>query len=193
MIRKREKKRAAQARTFTLIEVTVVLAVFSLVIIAASRSFMSVQDAWRKQQHTASLLDNGRWFLARLGSDICHSRKSTVTVDNNRRIGLHIDIGGTYSYEPGDDTIWYWRGDETPGEDHVVYCDLRENAADRVASHEAARQVAYTDEEDNAYEMFSQNSGLVKVRVVLRQFPDQSDDARNRGYELVTKFRARNH
>lgn len=85
---------------FTLIEVTVGIAVFALVMIAASGIFMSVQDGWQKQKKGIDAISNVRWGAEFMVNEMRQGTGFIIAGSGSNQVSFTLSGG----------TIWYWRG-----------------------------------------------------------------------------------
>lgn len=184
---------------FTLFEVLVVLGIFSLVIIGASRAFVSVQGAWIRQRNTFDLIGNSRLALDRITSQLRYAPLFNLR-RNNRQLYFGMDTDGDNDY---DTNVWYWRGDVPGGgitspafqtRRYYLYRGTgRPNWNNVRDGQEVSHFVAYTDEGGSSYDIFrDEGSGLLTITLVLRPNPQNQDASGNRSFTIQTKVRARN-
>ena len=183
-------------KSFTLIEVLVVLAVLSFVILGTSRAFVSVQRAWRKQQDKIVLIENSRWALERITDQLRYARASHGDGDINlqedgRKLVFGIDVDGNDEFDSNDTKVWYWRGDVN-GDSNSLYCGTGQEWRDVDNGQICSPFIAHADKNSKAYNIFDKADGLITLTLVLRPFPNNTDSRDNRSFTIQTKVRARN-
>jgi len=199
-------------KTFTLIEVLVVLAVFSFVMMGATRALISVQNAWSRQKQRIGLIQDSRWISEKLGLELrfgsddgnkgkikltAHPKRLAFGFDSNR--DDQLDTTGSTE----DKQCWYWLSkthgahDQEPG---FLYKGGEKNFGlsfnpNSDSFETAAFGLCTEDEDGNDYEFFDdtdEDDGVVLINFVLRPHPLEEDAPGNRSFHFITKIRARN-
>lgn len=183
---------------FSLIEVLLGITVFSLVVIAAGGSFISVQDSWKKQRAAIERIQNVRWALEFMAGEISQGGNA-----DDRGLGIvpellrfEIDTDGDNS---SDARVWYWRGNTQGandfgrpdtlyrGVDASLLAGLRPSLiAANANRQELANFIVDNPNETprNPYPIFEINGGLIRIWV--------TSQTEGRSYTLRTQVRPRN-
>jgi len=189
-------------KTFTLIEVLVVLAVFSFVIMGATRALISVQNAWAKQKQRIGLIQDSRWISEKLGLELRHGADDTgkgklQVQAGDGRLVFGFDFDRDRDYDNDDQRIWYWVGTghgAHGGDPGKLYKGIGQGLGNTHGDPEAvAVGICETDEENDDYSRFDEeDDGLVRLTFILRPHPLEEDAPGNRSFHFLTKIRARN-
>lgn len=108
---KRNYSEIKKTRGFTLVEVTVAITVFALVMIAAGGSFISIQQSWQRQKSAIERIQNARWAMGFMSNEIRGGGDFTVVSADRAQFDL-----------PTGEMVWYWRGDAgTYGDSRIIY------------------------------------------------------------------------
>ena len=178
---------------FTLVEVTVSMAVFAIFMISASSVFFFVQDSWRRQRNAWDMLQNGQWAIKYISTEARFAQGNINVVNNDNAKGygalkkpLHYDL-------PTGTGAYYWMGNNnTHGEANVLYRGEGHNLNDAIdTKSELARFVARNDSSGAAYALFSETGGLLTITLVFRPRPDLPEGKNNRSIVFTTKVRQR--
>ncbi len=92
-------------RGFTLIEVTVGIAVFALTMSGISGILMAVQGSWRQQKTDLDLLQSCRWANEFISNEIREAGNLNVVAAE--QLSFELDTNQDYA---ADVKVWYWRG-----------------------------------------------------------------------------------
>jgi prepilin-type N-terminal cleavage/methylation domain-containing protein len=80
---------------FTLVEVTVVLAVLGLMMAAISGVLISVQQGWQRQKDELDLIQNSRWAVEFMSNEVRQANSSTMQVTpDGRQLNFQLDPDG---------------------------------------------------------------------------------------------------
>ena len=190
-------------KTFTLIEVTVSMAVFAIILAVAGTTFYLIFDGWRRQRNVIDMVQNARWAMELAVSEI---RLADVVGVNN---GLGVKWKLYLERDEDDDTfterVWYWEGEthgvNTYGDEDILYRGVDDDAMEvalpqsfNEALGNAVPVAKFIANEGSPPErLFQESSG--EVTIELRLHPelsetDGTDD--NRSYLMRTKVRKRN-
>ena len=88
---------------FTLLEVMVAVAVFSLVMTGISGVLLSIQQGWQRQKAGLDLVQNARWSMEFMVNEI--RQGGNLVPGAGDRLQFELPSGD------GSNRIWYWRGD----------------------------------------------------------------------------------
>jgi len=104
-------------RGFTLIEVMVAVTVFALVMTTISGILLLVQQGWQRQKTDLDLLQNARWAMDFMISEI--RQGGNITILPPDRLHIELDTDGN---NIADTRVWYWRGDAgNYGDSSVIF------------------------------------------------------------------------
>lgn len=92
-------------RAFTLIEITVGIAVFALAMTGISGILMAVQSGWQQQKVDLDLVQNCRWAEEFISNEIREA--GNLNLVSAERISFDLD---TNQDDAPDAKVWYWRG-----------------------------------------------------------------------------------
>jgi len=98
-----QKKSKTAVKGFTLIELTVGIAVFSLVIVAVGQTMFFVKQDSRKQKSSMVLLQNSRWAMEFAANELRGASSASVSVTSSGSVLDFINSSAAH--------VWYWRGD----------------------------------------------------------------------------------
>ncbi|MFA5008707.1 MAG: prepilin-type N-terminal cleavage/methylation domain-containing protein [Candidatus Omnitrophota bacterium] len=168
--------------SFTLIEVVVAIAVFTVIITSFSGIFMAVYNGWFSQTTDANLVDDLRWAFTYMSQEI--RQAGTFTLVNQNTISFRLDTNNDGN---PDTTVWYWRGNSSSdtiglGDRAVLY---RGVGADINAAY-AQRQPLTRFLVDNpaGKNIFTFSANILEMELTA--------SSRNRFYSLRTIVRIRN-
>ena len=173
-------------KVFTLVEVLVGIAVFGLIMGAVASLVISSQEAWGKQSANTILIQEGRWALEMISSEIRSARVSTIKTSgfwpsslNGKRIEF-VDRSGT--------RIRYQR-DRVGG----TFTNelIRREKIGFFWGPKSKLSIFVVDNPGNG-DIFTNASGLVTIFLTLRPFPTRGEGRGNRNFSLRTMVRARN-
>ncbi|MFH1339347.1 MAG: hypothetical protein ABIH40_05850 [Candidatus Omnitrophota bacterium] len=173
----------------------VAITVFTLVMIAAGGSFISVQRAWQRQRATIDRIQNARWATEIITNGIRHSTASggwgdIVVQNNGRTLRVGIDTNGD---NLPDTRVVYWRGGTSSdaivdGYLGYLYRGVGDN---NNQAHPTRQQLANFVVDNpinpltgNPYPIFEESGGVVTIRLTVKRD--------NRSYTLRTQVRPRN-
>ncbi len=206
-----KKKRFLSLTGFTLIEVIISLAVFSLIIASASGIFVSIQQSWQKQKNSIELTNNLRWAMEFMTNEIRSTIPSPPPVKlpasarlqiqaGGERVSFGIDTDGDFT---PDTTVWYWRGNTASdatglGDSTYIYRGT-------VAGLGAAINAAYNNRKQLANFIVTNPSGndifsypvpldtsFVIIELTVRPNPLQPQGRDNFNYAARTRVKIRN-
>lgn len=83
---------------FTLIEVTVAVAVFVLVIAGASEIFISFRQVWQRQRDTFDLVQEARWAMEFICNDLHQAEQVIVPPPEGDRLRLRLPSNRRIEY-----------------------------------------------------------------------------------------------
>lgn len=103
---------------FTLLEVIIALAIFTLASIGVGGAIVSVQQSWQKQKSSVNLINNSRWGMEFIANEIRRAPSSSISQITSPVNGLKLELpSGGPSYE-----VRYWRGDAGGyGDADIIY------------------------------------------------------------------------
>jgi prepilin-type N-terminal cleavage/methylation domain-containing protein len=182
-------------RGFSLLEVMVAVTVFTLVMIAAGGSFISVQRAWLIQRGTIDRIQNARWAMELMSNEIRHSTASggwgDITVQNNgRTLRVGIDTDGD---NVPDTRVVYWRGSTSSdaivdGYSDYLYRGVGNNSSQAYPTRQQLANFVVDNPINpltgNPYPIFEESGGIVTIRLTVERD--------SRSYTLRTQVRPRN-
>lgn len=87
---------------FSLIELTVALTVFAIIITASGGTFASIQRAWQRQKRIIDTVQNARWAMEFMVNEIRGG--GNLSVLPGERVWFELPPGGPLN------RVWYWRG-----------------------------------------------------------------------------------
>lgn len=169
-------------RSFSLIETTIAIAVFAIVVTAFSGIFMSVQRIWVQQTNDLDLVENLRWAAEFMAND---SRQGgNLSLVDNRTISLDLDQDGDGTAEI---KVWFWRGDTAQdavanGNRDFFYRGSGNSITEAYASRQQLANFITDNPSGNP--VFSLASGLLLAEL--------SATHAGRNYSLRTALRQRN-
>lgn len=181
---------------FTLLEVLVAIAVFSLIATAAAGTFAAIQAAWRKQRNTIDLAQNARWameFIAnelRLSSVAAAPGWAQVQIQpGGRRIQFGRDADGDGDVDGLDIQVQFER---PAGPNTILRRRQRTGGAGPWGAwEELANFIVFPNPSGNAI-FINPTLGLYTVELTVRPRPTVAAGGENRDYTLKTQVRVKN-
>lgn len=153
---------------FTLVEVTVVIAVLAITMITVSGIFAAVQRNWQIQRTDLDLILNSRWAIEFMSNEIRQATANSLSVSNN---GNQLN----FSFDP--------EGDGLPPFQSVQYIRsgpvLGRNSTNQILCNFLA-----DNPNGNALFQWDPAIGLLSIELTVT--------SNNRNYALRTQVRPRN-
>ncbi len=177
---------------FTLIEVTVGIAIFALVITACGQTMFFIKQDSLRQKASMDLLRNARWAMEFMTNEI---RMGESFVVSNGNLNFNT---------PYDNNIWYWRGDGAGlGSNNILYrgtgvtIALANNNRQEIAEfivdnpdivNNASGQLS---PDGIADPIFINQAGVIYIELNFRPRPNVTESPGNREYTVMTQVRPR--
>lgn len=171
---------------FSLLEVLVAVTVFGLVAAAAGGTFAPMQQAWRKQRNSISLVQNGRWAMEFITNELRQGGAVTIS-GGGQRLQFRPYPGPPAAF------VWCWRGNGGGlGAATIIYRGTGANiAAANGNRQELANFIVFPNPSGN--DIFTDaGGGLYALELTVRPNPAQPLGRENRNYVLITQARPRN-
>jgi len=170
----------------SLIEILVALVILGILVPAIGGVFVNVYRDWGRQRDFIQTLENARWALEFMSSEIRDSKSSTVT-DNAEGTMPEHSLLTFNDPNPSSRDIYYWKG----ATDNILY---RGEGSTFATANTNRKELAsgivsatFTVELDEGGD-----DSLVAIELIFRPYPSQPEGPGNRNYNLVTRVRPRN-
>lgn len=181
---------------FTLLEVLVAIAVFSLIVTAAAGTFAAIQAAWRKQRNIMDLAQNARWAMEFMANEIRLSSASAapgwaqVQIQaGGRRIQFGRDADGDGDVDGSDIQVQFER---PAGANTILRRRQRTGGGGPWGAwQELANYIVFPNPSGN-FIFINAGSGLYTIELTVRPRPTAAVGRENRDYTLRTQARVRN-
>lgn len=190
---------------FTLIEILVSLAAFSLVMVAMGSAFYKIYNDWQRQRDYNLVLENGRWAMEFM-SDEVRLAHADSTIEDAAESPLNAHELLTFEINPSsgsgpNEKIYYWIGESPVGLPFVLYRgkvstsgsnDLNDASAVNVRRELCRFAVRGGDIFNVSSGCASTNDCNVTISLTVRPRPDQPEGSGNRNFTFRTLVRPRN-
>lgn len=102
---------------FTLLEIIIALAIFTLASIGVGGAIVSIQQSWQKQKASVNLVNNARWGMEFIANEIRRAPATSISLITNPD-GIKFELPGGPVYE-----VRYWRGAAggAYGDPNIIY------------------------------------------------------------------------
>ena len=190
---------------FTLIEILVSLAAFSLVMVSMGSAFYRIYNDWQRQRDYNLVLENSRWAMEFMSQEIRLGHADSTIRDLFSVDELPLNDHEFLSFEVhpsgggGNDKIYYWRGEPPVGDPFVLYRGLVNVGDDLKNDAKNFRQELSRFVVNDNTDIFEVSSGCasssdcnVSITLTVRPRPDQPEGPGNRNFTFRTKVRPRN-
>ena len=173
-------------RGFTLIEVMVAVTVFALVMTTISGILLLVQQGWQRQKTDLDLLQNARWAMDFMISEIRQVRGGIspsgtihIVIISPDRMWIELDTNGD---NVCDTRVWYWRGDAgNYGDSSVIFRGTGVTGVDLDTANTTRQELANFVSNNN---IFNLDGNLLTIELTTSK--------ETRTYTLRSQVRPRN-
>jgi len=148
---------------FTLIEVTVAIAVFVTVMSAVGGIIITIQQGWQTQKNGIEIIENLRWASELMSAEI--RAGGNLAVSSADRVSFEIDTDGDSSL---DTKVWYWRGNTSSdstglGKNSYLYRGLGNNINQAYSQRQQLADFITNNTSGNGNFVF--NSGFLTIEL----------------------------
>lgn len=148
---------------FTLIEVTISIAVFVIVMSAVGGIIITIQRGWQTQKNGIEIIENLRWASELMSSEI--RAGGNLSVSSPTRVSFEVDTNGDFVL---DTKIWYWRGNTASdasgvGSNRYLYRGVGNNINQAYSQRQQLADFITNNISGNGNFIF--NSGLLTIEL----------------------------
>lgn len=171
-------------KAFSLLEIMVAIAIFTLVIVGAGGTFLPIQQAWQRQRQTIDLIQNVRWAMEFMVNEIRGGGNFTVVSGDS--VQLELPPGGA------PNRVWYWRGDDgTYGSRNTLFRGTGAGLGNANNNRqELANLIVDNPSGNNIF--IDAGGNLYTIELTVRPKPTEPESSGNRSYTSRTQARPRN-
>lgn len=177
---------------FTLIEILVSLAAFSLVMVSMGSAFYKIYNDWLRQRDYNLVLENSRWAMEFMSNEIRSGFGDDTVSDAAESL---VPAHKLLKFEvPSSGKIYYWLGASGAGESFVLYRGVGNNFnTANNARRELCRFVESSADIFNVFDAVALGDNCtVSINLTVRPRPEQPESAGNRNFTFRTRVRPRN-
>ncbi len=183
--------------SFTLIEMIVSIAVFSILAVSAGGTFISMSESWNRQKNKVYLIQGVRWAMDSISREVRESAESGLgrlkVSGGGDRLKFGKDRDGDGDFDNSDRPfIYYWIGNGGVwGDSDKLYRGEGNNRPQANANRQEAVNFLVDPNPSGNY-IFDLSSGVLTIELTVRPDPDNPPDGGNQDYTLRSKMRPRN-
>ncbi|OQX54088.1 MAG: hypothetical protein B5M48_01650 [Candidatus Omnitrophica bacterium 4484_213] len=179
--------RFSEKKSFTLIEISVSLVVFGLVMAAAAGALCGIYNDWRRQRNYVECIENARWAMEFMGNEVRQGGNVVVGselwgAESVDRLQFEVPPGGA------PNRVRYFRGNNGAfGPTRTLYRKSGAGLGPPADRQELANFIV-----DNPNFNWDAAVGVLTIELTVRPRPSDPEGRDNRNYTLRTQVRPRN-